>query len=169
MLLSRALQGQPLHPASPQCLSYTGVWQSGDASCSLLAEQKAHVIAYTTGSTHNHRIAAWILLLVIPPVFDFFFEQPFSLFLSFFISDFPPFDNASFPWISLSLHISTSVRFPLLGLSFMALSLSNPQSFVPHFALLTSYSQSSRHFTSPMFNPLYCAENLLDLKEQEVT
>lgn len=104
-----------------------------------------------------------------PTGFWFFFEQPFSLFLSFFISDFPPFDNASFPWISLSLHISTSVRFPLLGLSFMALSLSNPQSFVSHFTSLTSYSQSSRHFTSPMFNPLYCAENLLDLKEQEVT
>lgn len=85
MLLSRALQGQPLHPASPQCLSYTGVWQSGDASCSLLAEQKAHVIAYTTGSTHNHRIAAWILLLVIPLVFDFFLSNP-SLYSSLFSS-----------------------------------------------------------------------------------
>lgn len=39
-----------------------------------------------------------------------------TLFLSFSICDFPPFENASFPWISLSLHISTSITFPLLGL-----------------------------------------------------
>lgn len=140
-----------------------GVWQSGDTSCSLLAVQKDHVTAYTTGPTYNHRIAAWI------PLFRFllFFEQPSSLFLSFSTCDFPPFETASFPWISPSLHISTSIKFPLFGL--MTLSLSNPQSFVPHFSLLTSYSQSSRHFTLLCLTLSTVQKKPAGLKEQEVT
>lgn len=86
------------------------VWQSGDTSCSLLAVQKTHVIAYTTGPTCNHRKAAWI------PLFKFGVFFWATLFLSFCICEFPPFENASFPWISLSLHISTFITFPLLGL-----------------------------------------------------
>lgn len=35
----------------------------------------------------------------------------------------------------------------------MALSLSNPKLFVLHFSLLTSYSQSSSHFTSLCLTP----------------
>jgi len=97
------------------------IWRSGDTSCSLLAVRKAHVIAYTTGPTMTEK-----LLGSHCSGFCTFFELSFSLFLSFSICDFPPFENGSFPWISPSwtfFYGAVPFQSPIISSTFFFLLL----------------------------------------------
>lgn len=90
--------------------------QFGDTSWFPLTVQKAHTAGCSIDATH-----------LVPVVWSFTFtEHLFSPFLSFSIFDFSLFETADFRWISLSLYISTPLRFPFIGLSLIAYPLPSP-------------------------------------------
>lgn len=90
--------------------------QFGDTSWFPLTVQKAHTAGCNIDATH-----------LVPVVWSFTFtEHLFSPFLSFSIFDFSLFETADFRWISLSLYISTPLRFPFIGLSLIAYPLPSP-------------------------------------------